>query len=153
VPFGNRLTIAGRALLGWLQPNGQLESPITRRYALGGPSSHRGFGFGRLAPQVLDPKTGQRIPIGGDREGLFSGEARVEGYKVTGAWLGMVPFFDAGDVTASVEDLDLGALHLATGLQLDYDTPIGVARVGIGMRLNRLETMTPDARANPDPGH
>ena len=40
--------IAARGLLGWLRPSGLGDSPITRRFALGGPSSHRGFGFGMM---------------------------------------------------------------------------------------------------------
>jgi translocation and assembly module TamA len=152
LPLGRRVTLAARGLLGWLNPKGQIESAITRRYNMGGPSSHRGFGFGRLAPQVVDPMTGRHIPIGGDGEVLLSGEVRLDLVKVKGYWLGAVPFFDAGDVTPRFEDLALNDLHLATGLQLNYQTPIGVARVGAGFRLNRLEGMGPGGLPNPDPG-
>src|SRR5262249_44537002 len=64
-PLTRRVVVAGRALFGWLGTYHGDQSPITRRYELGGPSSHRGFGFGRLSPQVLDNQ-GHLIPIGGD---------------------------------------------------------------------------------------
>ena len=82
---------------------------------------------------------GRRIPVGGDGEVLFSGEVRIRATKLSGAWLSVVPFLDAGDVTATFANLDLGNLNYATGLALEYSTPIGVVRGGLGVRLNRLE--------------
>jgi hypothetical protein len=142
-PLGRRFVAAGRGLLGWLRPLGQGESPITRRFALGGPSSHRGFGFGRLSPQAVDAK-GQRIPVGGDGAVLFSAELRVEVTKISDNWLGIVPFFDAGNVTPRFQDLDLGNLHLAVGMSLEYTTPLGIIRGGLGVRLNNLSGDVPD---------
>jgi translocation and assembly module TamA len=144
-PLGRRVVLAARALVGWLSSYGDKGSPITRRYYLGGPSSHRGFNYGRLSPQVLDT-SGRLIPVGGDGELLFSGELRVKATKIGGNWVNVVPFFDAGDVTATFADLDVGNLHLATGASLEYETPIGVVRGGVGIRLNRL------GPGNPDPG-
>jgi outer membrane translocation and assembly module TamA len=145
-PVTRRVVFAVRGLLGWLRPSGSGDSPITRRFALGGPSSHRGFGFGRLAPQATD-SAGRRIPVGGDGEILFSGDLRIDVTKLGGAWLGVVPFLDAGDVTARFSDLDLGQLNYATGASLEYTTPIGIVRGGLGVRLNRLEGV-----GVPDPG-
>jgi translocation and assembly module TamA len=142
-PLGRRVVVAVRGLVGWLRPYGGEESPITRRYALGGPASHRGFGFGRLAPQVADSR-GRLIPVGGDGEVLMSGELRIQITKVGGNWLGVVPFVDAGDVTARFSGLDLGNLHLASGAALEYETPIGVVRAGLGVRLNRMGGTNPD---------
>jgi outer membrane translocation and assembly module TamA len=152
VPISKRLTLALRGLWGWLAPNTQVDSPITRRFTLGGPSSHRGFGFGRLSPQVLDTMTGRRVPVGGDAEVLFSGEVRADLFKLYGSWVGIVPFFDAGDVTPDISQLDMGDLNYATGMQVDYATPIGVARVGLGIRLNRLGLFGPNGLMNADPG-
>ena len=152
VPLGHRVTLAGRGLFGWLSPNGnELESPITQRYSLGGPSSHRGFGFGRLAPQVVGMH-GDRVPIGGDGEALLSFESRIDVYRMSGNWIGVIPFVDGGDVTARVGDLDLGNLHWATGLALDYQTPIGVIRAGAGVRLNRVDCPMTQPTCTPDPG-
>jgi translocation and assembly module TamA len=151
-PLGRRLTLAVRAMLGWLDPNSADDSPITRRYSLGGPASHRGFSFGRLSPQAIDPKTMDRIPLGGNGEVLFSAETRLRVFKFADNWVSLTPFFDAGDVTPEFRDIDLGALHLATGLQASYLTPIGAARAGVGFRLNRTDLIGPNRLPNPDPG-
>jgi translocation and assembly module TamA len=142
-PLGGRVAVAVRGLFGWLHNFGSQTSPITRRYALGGPSSHRGFSLGRLAPQVKD-SAGNLIPIGGDAEVLFSGELRIRVTKIGGSWLGITPFFDAGDVTPSLLALDLGNLNYATGGALEYQTPIGAVRAGFGVRLNRMGDGNPD---------
>lgn len=130
-------------MVGWLKPYGGEESPVTRRYQLGGPSSHRGFSFGRLAPFAIDNE-GRRVPIGGDGEVLFSAELRVDVTKISGYWLGLVPFVDAGDVTTRWSGLDLGNLHYASGASLVYETPIGAVRAGVGVRLNRMGGDNPD---------
>jgi outer membrane protein assembly factor BamA len=155
-PVGRRIVLAARGLGGWLRPLGSgrgAESPITRRFQLGGPSSHRGFSFGRLSPQEAD-SNGQLIPVGGDGEVLFSFDARIDVMKLGDHWLGLVPFVDAGDVTVAFGDLSLRRLHWATGLSVEYQTPIGVVRGGAGFRLNRWQgTVTPGlSPANPDPG-
>jgi outer membrane protein assembly factor BamA len=143
VPLGRRVVVAGRAMVGWLKPWGGEESPVTRRYQLGGPSSHRGFSFGRLAPFATDNE-GRRVPIGGDGEVLFSAELRVDVTKISGYWLGLVPFVDAGDVATRWSGLDLGNLHYASGVSLVYVTPIGAVRTGVGVRLNRMGGDNPD---------
>jgi len=155
VPLGGRVVLAGRALAGGLFPVGgaAVDSPVTRRFRLGGPSSHRGFSYGRLAPQVADQQ-GNAIPVGGDGELLLSVEARVEVLQIGGGWLSVAPFFDAGDVTVELEELSLARLHHAAGVAMTYATPIGIVRAGGALRLNRLGgTITPGAPIeNPDPG-
>jgi translocation and assembly module TamA len=155
VPLHRRVVLAGRAQVGWLRPfsGGDMDSPVTRRYRLGGPSSHRGFGFGRLSPQVADDK-GRLVPVGGNGSALGSLDLRVDVLKLGGQWLGVTPFFDTGDVVASFDRLSLGHMHNAAGISLDYDTPIGAVRAGVAMRLNRLSgEIVPDQPvANPDPG-
>lgn len=155
VPLHRRVVVAGRGMLGWLRPAGgnESDSPVTRRYQLGGPSSHRGFSFGRLSPQIVDSQ-GELIPVGGDGALLFSAEARVDVLKLGGSWLGVVPFFDAGDVTADFDDLSLKRLHHAAGVSIEYETPVGIVRAGGAFRLNRLGgAVTPGLQVdNPDPG-
>jgi outer membrane protein assembly factor BamA len=144
-PLTRRVVVAGRALWGWLGTYHGDQSPITRRFELGGPSSHRGFGFGRLSPQVLDNQ-GHLIPIGGDGQVLFSIEARIAVLKISGFWARLVPFLDAGDVTPFFSDINYADLNLASGLSVEYLTPIGAIRAGIGIRINRT------GLGNPDPG-
>jgi hypothetical protein len=85
---------------------------------------------------------------------LLSGEARVDLVKLADNWLGLVPFVDAGDVTARFGQLSLRRLHYATGLSLEYQTPIGILRGGVGVRLNRLSGVVSPGLPpeNPDPG-
>jgi hypothetical protein len=142
-PIAPRAVLAVRGLFGWLHPADGQSSPTTRRYYLGGPSTHRGFGFGRLSPQVPDA-TGHLVTVGGDAQVLFSGEVRLQVLKLGGNWLGLSPFFDAGDVTPSLGTLDLGNLFYATGAALTYATPIGLLRADVGVRLNRLGDGNPD---------
>jgi translocation and assembly module TamA len=144
-PVGHRVVLGARGLLGWITPYGGDASPITRRFRLGGPSSHRGFGFGRLSPQARGTD-GTLIPYGGDGEVLFSGDVRIDVTKISDAWLDLVPFVDAGDVTSTFSQLDLANLHVASGLSLEYTTAIGIVRAGAGVRLNRL------GPGDPDPG-
>ena len=143
VPVSRRVVVAARGLGGWIGTYAGEESPITRRFRLGGPSSHRGFSVGRLSPQAQD-KSGRRIPLGGDGQILLSGELRIEVTKIGGAWLDLVPFLDAGDVTAHFADLSLRNLHYASGLSVEYATPIGIVRAGAGVRLNRMGGNNPD---------
>jgi outer membrane protein assembly factor BamA len=62
----NRLTIAARVQFGHIFAQGDFGSPITQRFYLGGPNSHRGFSFNRLSYQMcsgaFDPGTGP-VPL------------------------------------------------------------------------------------------
>lgn len=158
--FTRRLVLALRAQLGYLLPlgspdsetAGEPQSPITHRFAYGGPNSHRGFSFGRLSPQGKDPVSDKRVPLGGDGALLFSADLRLRVIKIFGYWLGLSAFFDAGDVTADFEDLSMARLHLSVGGSLQYETPIGYVRFAVGVRLNRLDEIGADGLGNPDPG-
>lgn len=70
IPLGSRVTVAMRLLFGHIFVQGDLGSPITQRFYLGGPNSHRGFTYNRLSYQVcsgtpLPPKSsdGMTVPI------------------------------------------------------------------------------------------
>jgi translocation and assembly module TamA len=139
------------------------DSPITRRYYLGGADSHRGFGYNRLSPQVpcVQPTTVMTsvncanvppVPVGGNTMLLASFEVRADVYKLKGNWLGVAAFVDAGDVPDAEHGLDLTQLHIAVGPGLRYRTVIGVLRADLGIRLNRLAAQQADGRPNPDPG-
>ena len=147
VPIGTkRLVLALRVQLGYLLPLVGDESPVTRRLRLGGPTSHRGFTFGRLSPQQ------NGIPYGGNGSLLGSADLRLRVFRLFDNWLSLVGFFDAGDVVPSFQDLSLSRLHLAVGGSLQYQTAIGAIRVGMGVRLNRLEPGPDPAQpVNPDP--
>jgi outer membrane translocation and assembly module TamA len=94
----------------------------------------------------------RQIPTGGNGEVLFSGEVRADLFRIRNAWLTFVPFVDAGDVTPRVEQLDLAHLHVAVGGDLEYQTPVGPLRAGVGVRLNRVAGIGPSGLGNPDAG-
>ncbi len=146
VPFGARGTVAAHVQFGQLWSHGDTGSPITRRFYLGGPTSHRGFSYHRLSPQVVDKTTGVRFPVGGEQMVLAQLELRFEVVRIAGNWLGLVGFTDAGDVVAQ-GNVDLAALHWAVGGGLRYKTVLGTLRLDFAGRLTRL-----DGPNDPDPG-
>jgi translocation and assembly module TamA len=100
-PFGRRVTLAARGEVGQVFVQSDTGSPITRRFFMGGPNSHRGFNYNRLSVQVpLGFKGAPDLPIGGDQLLLLQGELRVEVVKLFGNWFGFTAFIDAGDVAA-----------------------------------------------------
>jgi outer membrane protein assembly factor BamA len=154
--FTKRIVLALRASAGFLKSfvDG---TPVTRRLALGGSTSHRGFSSGRLATQVLHPApqgelgaaVGKRelieayrvenaIPLGANLAVLFSADVRLRMLRLFNYWLSWGLFFDAGDAVLKHEDFAWAQLHYAVGSSLQYQTPIGSIRLGLGVRLNRL---------------
>ena len=166
VPMGGRVTLAGRAQFGQILVQGDLGSPVTRRFYLGGPNSHRGFNYNRLSYQVPSGVNGiPPIPIGGDQMVLGQLELRVNIVQLFGQWLALAAFWDAGDVAApscastaacqipgARTTVSLGELHHAVGGGIRYKTVIGSIRFDLGVRLNRLAPTEPDGTPNPDPG-
>ncbi|HEY3353954.1 MAG TPA: BamA/TamA family outer membrane protein, partial [Polyangia bacterium] len=168
VPLGGRLVLAARAQFGHIASQGDLGSPITRRFYLGGPSSHRGFSFGRLSLQVPSGFPGRLpLPVGGDEMFLAQVEVRARLFQVRGSWFAVAAFFDTGDVAApscgsggcpllppaAPRHVDFARLHHAVGGGLRFKTVIGTLRADVGVRLNRLAASEPDGLPNPDPGH
>lgn len=166
LPLGDRVVLAGRLAFGQMFSQGALGTPVTRRLYLGGPNSHRGFTFNRLAPQVPSGSANvSPLPIGGDQMVLATAELRSELFKIAGYWLSAVVFVDAGDVSAPAcppgkcaqlagtpDHVDLANLHYATGGGLRYKTVLGTLRADLGVRLNRLSPAESNGAPNPDPG-
>jgi translocation and assembly module TamA len=170
LPLGSRVVIAARVEFGQLFVQGSLGSPITRRFYLGGPSSHRGFNYNRLSLQVQarnpngTPSSAPAIPIGGDQMFLAQLELRVRLFRLAGNWLAAAAFLDGGDVAAPAcaqscqlppaasTRIDFADLHWATGGGLRYHTVIGTLRADVGVRLNRLSATESNGLPNPDPG-
>ena len=142
-PLGGRLVVAAHLLYGRIFTEGASGSPITRRFYAGGPDSHRGFNYHRLAPQVPSSATAP-IPVGGDRLLLAQLELRVLLVRWPRSSLGGALFCDAGDVPDV--SIALRKLHVAVGAGLRYRTLIGTLRADLGIRLNRLEHPDPGAR-------
>jgi outer membrane translocation and assembly module TamA len=101
-PLGSRVTFAVRAQFGQIFVQGDdTGSPVTRRFYLGGPDSHRGFNYNRLSLQVpLGVPGSPNLPVGGDQMLLLQGELRVNIVKLYENWFGVAAFLDAGDVAS-----------------------------------------------------
>ncbi|MEW6056322.1 MAG: BamA/TamA family outer membrane protein [Bdellovibrionota bacterium] len=149
-PVSRRATAAGKVTFGHLLSLRPQASAITERFYGGGANSHRGFTYHRLSPQVLT-RDGRSVPVGGDFSFLVSLEQRFDLFELAGSWLIGAFFLDAGDVVEAPRNFDFRYLHYAAGTGLRYDSPVGILRADVGIRLNRLEPTTA-GRVNPDPG-
>ena len=168
VPFGSHITLATRGEFGQVLVQGDTGSPITRRFYMGGPDSHRGFSYNRLSLQVPIGYPGApNLPIGGDQLLLLQAELRVNIVQLYGNWFGITAFVDAGDVGApsnanlqavlspGITDnvggicqtgqtpkfsssVQFSKLHTAVGGGLRYKTVIGTIRADVGVRVNRV---------------
>ncbi len=114
--------------------------PETERYYGGGMSSQRGFAQRRLSPSVpgtIDPITlmaGPLVVVGGAALVETSFEIRR---PLGWADLGAVAFLDGGDVTGTVQELNVFDQHWAAGGGLRYLSPIGPVGLDLAYRLNR----------------
>lgn len=104
--------------------------PASERFFAGG-DTMRGFALDQLgAPSTID-KNG--FPIGGNALLIVNAELRV---PLRGG-LGVVGFFDTGNVFARARDFNPADLRSALGLGLRYRSPIGPIRIDLGFKLRR----------------
>jgi outer membrane protein insertion porin family len=139
LPHTNRVVLAGNARVGLAtgfpregvtDDTGQPTLPASERFFAGG-DTMRGFALDQLgAPSTID-KNG--FPIGGNALLILNAELRA---PVRGG-LGVVGFFDTGNVFARSSDFNLGDLRSALGFGLRYKSPIGPIRLDLGFKLKR----------------
>ncbi len=123
--------ILGTAIdVGWMKAEGGLSAiPLQERFYTGGPNSIRGFGYEQVGP--LDS---QGTPSGGCARIVWNClEIRRHLYKM----IGMTFFLDAGNVWRGLDEVRLNSLRLSPGVGLRFDTPIGVARLDLGINVDR----------------
>jgi outer membrane protein insertion porin family len=130
VPFGEKVVLASRGLLGNIRPVGldQVNVPFSKKFFLGGATTIRGWGRYEVSP------LSGGVPIGGDSMFAFSEEIRA---LLVGKF-GMVLFLDAGNVWADSGGIRLDDLRYAVGPGLRYQTPIGPIRFDFGYQLNPI---------------
>jgi outer membrane protein assembly factor BamA len=139
-----RMVLAGRLRYGVIDG----DVPVTERYYSGGANNHRGFADRQLSPRAPG--------LVGDNVGLvvIGGAALIESsielrIPITRVWdepFGATLFLDAGDVTNTPAEMNVGNLHLAAGPGF-YLKVFGLKfRGDFGFRLNRT------GPGNPDPG-
>ena len=130
MPFLPGWVFAENVVVGHLQTLRPTDTvPISRRFFLGGSTTLRGFGQNQISPVGDDGKT----PVGGYFMAYQNTELRVPlPYS-----LGILAFFDAGDVTGGTNNYDLMKVRTTSGLGFEYLTPIGPISAIYGVKLNR----------------
>jgi outer membrane protein insertion porin family len=123
----SRLTLAGRAFAGYIQPYGvDGQVPEDQLFFLGGTNSVRGFAENMLRFSTdLDP-VGGRLALSGNAE------AR---YEVTDGWE-LTIFVDTGSVQKATDAQGDDSWRWSTGLGVRYITPIGPIGLLYGIKLN-----------------
>ncbi len=105
--------------------------PLSERFFSGGRSTVRGYAQDSLG--VLGETVNGTIPTGGNAMLILNEEIRIALYKS----LGMVLFFDHGNVWREFNEIKLSEIKSTTGIGFWYTTPIGPLRVDWGYKLDR----------------
>ncbi len=120
--------------------------PASERFFAGGDTTVRGFALDQLGTPATIDKDG--FPIGGNALVIFNAELRV---PVAGG-LGVVGFFDTGNVFARTTDIDLTELRSAVGFGVRYKSPVGPIRVDLGFKVGRRD-IAPGVPESPNAFH
>lgn len=112
--------------------------PASERFFAGGDTTVRGYALDQLG--TADTITGG-FPKGGNALVIFNAELRLP----VGRGLGLVGFFDTGNVFARTAAIDLGQLRSSLGFGVRYKSPVGPIRVDVGFKANRLPGEDPTA--------
>ena len=107
--------------------------PVSERFFAGGDTTVRGFSLDRLGDTETIDKDG--FPKGGHGLIVLNAEVRIP----VGRGIGVVGFFDAGNVFANAGDVSLGKIRGTVGMGIRYQSPIGPIRVDLGMKLDRRQ--------------
>jgi outer membrane protein assembly factor BamA len=103
--------------------------PASERFFAGGDTTVRGFLLDQLGPRQ------DGFPFGGNALVILNAELRVPV-----AWgLGVVSFFDTGNVFARTTEIDVSDLRRAVGFGVRYKSPVGPLRFDVGFNIHRRE--------------
>ncbi|WP_152008529.1 autotransporter assembly complex family protein [Hoeflea sp. EC-HK425] len=125
-----RFVLAGRVAAGTIYGASLASVPANRRFYAGGGGSVRGYGY-----QDIGPVNAAGQPTGGRSLIETSAEVRI---GVTDT-IGLVPFVDAGLVSAS-ETFSGAKFKAGAGIGVRYSTPFGPLRVDVAVPLNKDAT-------------
>jgi outer membrane protein insertion porin family len=117
--------------------------PINQRFFAGGATTLRGFRFEEAGPHgVLEPRNSNElptlVPIGGDALVISNFEFR---YPLSRRWF-LVPFYDWGNVSRRVSDINFGGMTHSVGIGLRVNTPIGPIGVDYGYLIDPQSFVT-----------
>ncbi|MBN2653803.1 MAG: outer membrane protein assembly factor BamA [Nitrospirae bacterium] len=134
VSISKRVVLAISGRVGYGKGIGETkELPLVERFFLGGRTTVRGY-----EQDMLGPKGSNNNPTGGNAFAMANIELRTD----VGKGIGVVTFFDAGDVWYSISDASMSELKFSSGLGLRYKTPVGPIRIDYGVKLNKRESMS-----------
>jgi len=107
-----------------------------RAFFSGGANSNRGYPYNGVGPHERVPlsninRTNAPVATGG----LTLWEASLELRAPLVGPLGTVFFLDGSNISRKVANFDFTAPHLSAGFGLRYETPVGPARLDLGVRL------------------
>lgn len=126
-PLGSSFTWAQGYRLGLAHVFSDEALLFTERFNAGGGNSLRGF-----ATDSLGPRNVLGNPAGGEAVLVLNQELRYMHPR----GIGVVAFYEAGNVFAKTSDLKLKLRH-AAGAGLRWDSPVGLLRADIGFPLGR----------------
>ncbi|MFN0119359.1 MAG: POTRA domain-containing protein [Blastocatellia bacterium] len=140
VPNSGGLVLAGDIRIGLArnydrpapgQPTNFL-LPISERFFAGGSSTLRGYDFEEAGPRyapvlTADQKLESR-PVGGNALIIVNGELRRNVYRQ----LGLVGFYDTGNVFSRINDINFNRISHTAGLGIRIRTGLGPVRLDAG---------------------
>ena len=134
-PLNKQYTLAFNGDIGWGKGLSGRPFPLFKNYFGGGLGSVRGFEQGSLGQ--IDTVTGGSL--GGNRKINFNFEVLT---PFPGAGndrtLRMFGFFDAGNVYAESESLDLQKLRASVGVGISWISPVGPLRLAIAKPIRKF---------------
>jgi outer membrane protein insertion porin family len=141
LPTARRMVLAGAVRAGLARGFEQVvqgeividDLPASERFFAGGSTTVRGFETDKLgAPNTI---TEAGFPRGGNAMLVLNLELRSTLWRD----LGIVGFFDVGNVFARVADVEIAELRASPGFGLHYRSPFGPIRVDLGFKLRPRE--------------
>ncbi len=111
---------------GWITENDGMLLPDYEKFFLGGMNSVRGYDWQDLAPKEVN-SSGEFTYVGGEKYVQFNAELRFPLVEEAGV-IGLV-FFDAGDVYAEDEIVELGGVRKSAGFGFRWYSPMGPIRL------------------------
>ena len=132
-PVSKQLTLMVGGDVGYANGLSGKRLPFFKNYYAGGVNSVRGFKSSTLGtPGTLEGED----RLGGNRKLVGNAELlwTVPGFEKV-ARIGL--FFDAGQVYASGDKMDLGELRYSTGLTASWISPVGPLKFSLGAPLNK----------------
>lgn len=123
-----RIVLAGKVNIGSIFGATDFEIPPPERFYAGSENTLRGYQFLTVSPLDANNK-----PIGGRSLMIYSLELRAR----VGEKIGLVAFYDIGNVYASVLPSFYQKVLQSLGCGFRYHTPVGPLRLDLAFPLNR----------------